>query len=327
MNSKTNINIAAYNYIDYNDLAFRRRIIETDPRLKVLKLDVLKNEVEERQWDNAIHGKMDECIFHEVLNVTEFKQKLKLNATLRQYSGDEEYFIVNPNLDAIRIDGFFYIVHRKHMTLKNIAWSNKDLNNALFEISCALQCLHENRHIHGNIHPIVVCASYTSGKHILRVVDKFLTHEKNFTAEKYSSSIFISPLQVILEMMSSTLAPDETNYTLFKEKLSSFWKHLLTPMDNTYVIEKASKYFSFTNGCVNYIDYCIMRYCIVSEDGATVKKDIRKALGYLKDIDLFGLAMSIDLLKGNLQISSELKSYIGTCIGGSYPISSENQDT
>jgi type II secretory pathway pseudopilin PulG len=87
-------------------------------------------------------------------------------------------------------------------------------------------------------------------------------------------------------------------------------------------IDVAKTYFSQVEGARDYIDYCIHRYCVLSPDGKRIIKDKRKALGYLKDIDLFALAMTVhfflELDSSITRSPASVKKMLGLCVTGEY---------
>jgi hypothetical protein len=126
----------------------------------------------------------------------------------------------------------------------------------------------------------------------------------------------------MLEMLSSNVEPEHIEYSVFKNRVIKFWHFLsMKQLGDPTIADTANKYYSTVGGARDYIDYCIMRYCQLTPDGKFIIKDKAKALGYVKDIDLFALGISIHKfmnLQGTYQAPIALAKMIGTCISGDY---------
>lgn len=274
----------------------------------------------------------------EVMRAEEFKNFARAHCILRDvitsYTRDAindsidpafftQHALTHPNYEGFRLEGFSYIIYKPHkalLDLPNIQSIN--VGQMLLQGNNFLYFLHQRNFIHGNLHPCM-CAQLDDAPTITYAfrVDKNISHQSQMTS--YSDSWILSPLQVILEMLGSSIEPPEIEYNTFKTRLIAFWTHLLNyQLGSQYPQTESKRFFSASNGCSDFIDYCIMRYCQLTPDGKYIIKDRSKALGYLKDIDLFALAMcACEILSRQRQLqnaSQVLNQAIGMLVRGDY---------
>lgn len=297
--------------VSYEELYKRRRLTPN------IISAVHKANGETCAWDGKEYGELDELVYQEILSQSEYINELQVLDLWRAIFTEEKkkkYSILHDHVNGLRLSGFMYLVFEKHLPLYQCQTERLDIGKVVQDLSQNLKIIHEKNVLHGNVH--ITYISTKSHTNLIRLCDRSCVMIK---FQQYSESYIISPIQVILEMLSAGAQPDQLEYDLFKIRLLAFWKHLLTPNGLTYIIDVSKRYFSKSNGCVDYIDYCIRRYCQLTADGKYVLKSKSKILGYLKDIDLFALGISCHMLTGNKELESSISERIGECIRGDYP--------
>lgn len=305
----------------YEDLAKERRLSHYTP-VQAITCSIHGNH-NSRLWNTAIDGELSWCCFKQIMTHTAMEQESTAAAIIRACKDVHAVFAMHPTVDIIRISGFTYAVIYNH----NVAPTSLGCITSLYNHSIfALHKLHFSNAIMLSFHPdMCFHGSYTLNDKQIQLL-RHTAELKSFKAFKetnnYSSSPFLSPLQIVLEMLSSSVEPELIDYKYFKAKLLAFWGHMCLRFSAKPYKEWATQYFAHVAGAVDYMDFIVNRYCIVTpcKDGLQIKKDKSRALGYITDIDLFALAISIRIFADDkgLPISNTLKTYLGECIRGNY---------
>lgn len=312
--------------LPYSDLAFRRRLNPTN-------ITIIDSVHKCTKWHEEYHGDMEDFSYREVLKLSEFSAALNSVAVLRQCMNDDDvntniptkYSVIHPDMDGFTQQGFMYLAYRKHAPLIDEPSSSYNPLKVLEDATLFLQYLHDHNCIHGNVHAVMLTvirnadsSSKDATNYAVRILGS-LCRMQDF--KSYSDSWILCPLQIILEMLSSNIEATNIDYQVFKERLNKFWAFLIQQQfGSPSILQQSKTCFSYTAGARDFMDYCISRYCVLSSDGKSVLKDKSKALGYLKDIDLFALAISVYSLieLNNIKLTAALKKALGTLISGEY---------
>lgn len=300
--------------VSYQDLSRERRIPTSNISTQINGTS--------STWDYIQDGKMEDCMFKQILTYKELTRETRAMQFVREHSHTHYLLALHPTIDLLKISGFNYAVYYNYNVrpLDIHELSSKDIQLLLDNITIVIHKLHESYIIHNCIHQSLFHGMYkmTNDKEypLLRF-NGYLKSYKCFREEaEYSESPYPSPLQIILEILSSNIEPEEIEYKAFKKKVGDFWNYLSLRTCGLQLVKISQEYASYSAGAIDYIDYAITRYCTINESGFIVKTK-SKALGYLRDIDLFGLAISIYVLsKNGSNLMHDQRKYLGECVLG-----------
>jgi len=303
-------------FILFDDLRVQRRVPdETAVR-------VIRGNEPERPWDPHTDGKLEDCCFKQIMTNTDVIKELHTSKLLRSIPAVHNILAMHPSVDAIKISGFYYAVFYNKDVVPLISLKNESddvIEKLVIAYTLALKLMHDNNLIHGFVNDTLL--NGTISKSCVTPLIKYNSHCKtyvSFKAEKqYSESPYVAPLQIILEMMNSSIEPTLIEYKGFKDKFIKFWTHLGYRSCAKNLPKISQDLFGESYGALDFIDYVLQRYCLF--DNGYIIKDNSKAFGYLKDIDLFGLAITVQSILGDqTYIAPRLKKILGECVAGNW---------
>lgn len=300
-------------YISFDELRVQRRVPDATT------VRVIRVNEPERQWDQYTDGEMKDCCFRQIMTNTDVLKELNTKKLLRSFPTIQNILAIHPSVDAIKISGFYYAVFFnkdvKPISLRNE--TDETIEKTLKSYISALKMFHDNDLIHGFVNDTML--NGTIMKSHVHPLLKYNMHCKTYAAFKadkqYSESPYVAPLQIILEMMSSSIEPALMEYKGFKEKFIKFWTHLGYRSCAKNLPKISQELFGESYGAIDFTDYLLQRYCLLNN--GYIVKDSSKAFGYLKDIDLFGLAITFHSLLGS-NIPLKIKKILGDCVAGNW---------
>lgn len=303
------------NHISYETLAKTRR-----PDAKSMTV-VIGGQLP-RPWSDDTDGQMRENIYNELLIPSEFKQYLTIANTVRHIFGSSvtHMFGMHPHIDGVSVHKFNFAVFKSYEYIFNPTLET------IVKLADIVKTLYAKANmIHTNICPILLGTLASSGAPIVRPCGNML-NVASVMAQKEKLNVAISlipsPVQVIIDMLSSTLEKEVIDYTDFKLKFVKYWDHLLPAGLKQQIPRWVCAAFSASAGCVNYLDHVVNRYCVIEQDvtdGRTVvRKTPSKAMGYLHDIDVFALCVSVFMMQRPVtdMPSPQILQYLGDLLKG-----------
>lgn len=300
-------------FLTYNELAVERRISNT------ATVKVLTHGLPVREWNNPCDGEMTQLTYRQIMTHMDLEKNINAASVLRKKPHIHAFFAIHPTVDLINISQFHYLVYCDD-SLQPIIKDTSHLLQAFTFFVTGLKRLHDSNIIHNSIHQEMFHGVYeVHGKQLaqLRFNGLLKTYDQFKVDAQYSESPYVAPLQIILEVLSSSIEPDRIEYKDFKNKIEKFWNFLAMKTSGRPLRKLAQEYFSYVAGAQDFLDYVITRYCTIEDN--FVVKDKSKALGYLHDIDLFGLAMALHVFGNNgILIQGTLRKHIGKCVCGEY---------
>ncbi len=278
-----------------------------------------------RFWTNEEHGDAFEYSFNELMLTSDMTSFMNTAKFLRNTFGDQvtRMFAMHPSIDILCVSNAFnYAVFKTYDYMTNLTLQNlQSLHTIIKNMYQRARC------VHGNICPMLI--GKTKDDHfIIRPpltlihTSKIASHEEHLNV---MSSILVTPLHVIIDMLSSTFEKERIEYYDFRQKFMRYWEHLLPNGLKQQIPQWLFKTFSAIAGCTDYIDFAINRYCLIEkneQDGRQyIRKDPSKAFGYLYDIDVTCLAISTFLMQRPVNTSPPLDviQYLGFMIRGDVP--------
>lgn len=174
----------------------------------------------------------------------------------------------------------------------------KDIYDFSKNITMIIEKVHENRKYISNIvdglfltHDNTKVSISPAIVHCLKTAD--YTEKKSIIL----GSEFVSPYQIIWDILNSKYQPAEVEYNEFKQNMLNFWQRILKT-DNRKIPEVCQTYYSRLKGGQDYIDYCINRWCVVKTINKKqhVLKDASKVnnVSFLYTIDWFSLGILLN---------------------------------
>jgi hypothetical protein len=228
----------------------------------------------------------------------------------------EQLFGLHPTLDMITVSqAFHYTVFHTYEYLVNLTLDQ------VKQVHTTLQTLYRRTNrVHGCICPLLL--GKVGDRVILRPPLQLLDANSGDYNKIMMTSIIITPLQIMIDMLSSTYEKELIEYQEFRVKFQRYWEHMLPngPLKQQ-IPAWISQTFSSVAGCLDYVDFAINRYCIVVNDAGgkqCIRKTPSKALGYLFDIDTMAFCICTFLMQRpmNTEPSPEVIKYMGSMIRG-----------
>jgi hypothetical protein len=303
--------------VSFTELAEERRISLTNMKRLV--------NGEENMWIVESDGKLDYCCFKQLMTQKDLAREQRSHCIIRNYPQIQALLALHPTADIMRLSNFYYTVYYNYQVERLHHQNICNYLDLYFEhILPFIEHLHSINIIHNYVHECMFYGIYTVNnvKYPLIRINGHLKKYTDFKTEaEYSESPYPAPLQIILEILSSSIEPNVIEYKSFRKKFTDFWQYLCMRTCGFVCAKVCQEYVSQYHGAIDYIDYIIQRYCILTDDNDSIKKDKSKAFGYLRDIDLFGFAMSVHTItKNGRLLKDEHKKRISGCIMGTYEV-------
>lgn len=305
---------AMQRFLNYEELIAERRIGSGST------IQIITSNKPTRAWNQDFDDKLADVCFKQIMTHHELKVDSRAAGLIRSFPQLHACYSIHPSIDLIRISDFNYLAYYNKDVIP-VTSSNLELLFVLKAYIQALKITHMCNIIHGSIDGNMLHGFYSVNNFNVPLL-KFNGHVKTYKMFQdecqYSESSYLSPLQIILEMMSSKVEPERIEYKSFKSKLANFWHHMCMRTCGYPLPKWTQEYYALVAGAQDYLDFVINRYCLL--DGEMIIKDKSKAFGYLHDIDLFGLAMTFhkQYASSGQKLSAEVRRLIGKCVSGDF---------
>jgi len=285
-----------------------------------------------RSWMHPEDGDSHDYSFNELMLTSDIASYTQTATLLRNAFGVDvtQTFAMHHSIDILCIaNAFNYAVFKNYEYMTNITLENiKSLHEIIKSLYQRANC------VHGNICPMLIGKTLKEGKPVIRPPLSLIHVSRTMSRQEKLNimvPIIVTPLHVMIDMLSSTFEKEKIEYFEFRQKFMRYWEHVLPNGLKQQVPQWLSKTFSAIAGCSDYIDFAINRYCLIernADDGKQyVLKNPSKALGYLFDIDVIGLCISTYLMQRpiNTQPPLDVVQYLGFMIRGDIPTVVNNE--
>lgn len=211
---------------------------------------------------------------------------------LTLHTVNDPTFPLHPSVWRILIGGSSYIVF--HMTSTSVLIPSTfdqvyDLGVRLIKSASGL---HASGYVIKDLMPHMMMDGGCFGSAIAHTMCKAIFNDKSIIL----GTTFISPFQVLWDMLNSKYEKDEIEYVDFKEKLMMFWCRVLKK-EYKYIPDVCQFYYGMKTG-LDYMDYVICKWCVIKKKrGKTfVVKDNKHVMepSYIYGIDWFCLGIMLD---------------------------------
>lgn len=247
-------------------------------------------------------------VFHEKL--IQNNPTLHLKKVLEDTPEIQEFLPIFNGISKVTLKDETLMVFAKHEIVSKVL--RNDFIDVIKDSIILLQHLHSNNIIHHSIHPLYLCKQ---GRYGFIWNHMMVPRHVLISSKLFSESPIVTPLQIILEILGSKHEENLIELKYFKTRIIEFWTHLLKKQCQDMEIQPIAISYFLTG---SFYDYYIKRYCIFDESGLCIVKDSKKALGYLEDIDMFSLGITLHYLASTskIHITNKIKNIIFKLIQG-----------